>query len=1763
MDSPSPHPSWHPALRPDSNATDNELAKWSSLKDGAMSDRSTSIVASGHLRSHDNRSSEEAVTTVLRHPPNKLNSFDNALGLQAVESAGILNGAKEQQPSRSDVTNPTSEGPLETAEDIGPYDIGSAYAQDVAGDERNIQPVVVAQSDVQASDSRKNPDAWVGGKDEMDGVWRAEEEIQKKNMLPAMERSNSFPEVFPPSNLDAVQYDMLSKSQAEEIVNEDSHIDAIEASANLAKTSNLQASSNADDSFGAIVDPADDDFFTNLESNKRNAGSFAVPEDQARYEEGLPLVAPAPDDEPQHLPSNGSNSSTGKGEQDEDEGFFDQSSSHVDIPKPSKRQLLDRKSTTQVLNSMHYAPHDVTHTPPETTEGRPSRADLTGGGIAVSASTVKAQVLPAQATDTAEPASKDEDLAERWKAALGEDDLLEDNDASLDPSSFFEDDGEGFLEDDPTQETHEGIMSETFSPPLAPVFGTDGRMQGFGNLNEGASTHQQYIPSTAPSTHQKRYDPVVQSQIAGGFSQAQQAMSIPSHSISAPPGFSGAPGPRTSTTNTSARPRMPESTPSFADKSKGGYTSPYDLPMEVSRPKKRTNFQQVHPSPDIQHHVSRPPPPRSSSMFTGAIPSSTSQPSPFTPPQLGSNTSLDSPANPTVRPPSSTSGFFEELPSTKPRPSSSMGKIIPPSLQANPPPPAMAHRQPKQEPPLDLQPRQDFMGRSQSYQLLPPEKLSLYDNPTDQQPRNQTVPVMNSRYSPAPPQQSNVPPPLNRYTSSPSSAPRHPPSQILPHQPRTSSPLTNHITMQNQSQSDSVQTSRSGRPGSSGLQGSVLPDSVPSQRSFPSNQGQQVTGSGVDQRQQTATSEKVSQDGELSPGSKSSRYAPLHLQSSKSPPTNDTREPDFLLSDPSHNRTQPQKLPNQYTLPTKAPPRRSQTQSPGVGKPNHDPPISIHNLYQRPASVNEHVSYVSSQGPSATVQSTERRGRGLSQSSVFIHPNDGREMDSLERWKGCPIVTFGFGGTMVTTFPKQIPRYAAGQKLPMIKCSPGEVKLENNRYLALDESITTFPGPLSSKGKKKEVVDWLKKRVSELEGKAFYDSHGPMLPDPRKRHEEKILLWKIVAILVEYDGIVEGSPTAEKAVNGILSPELAQGNSAPIPQNSFNAPLLGISRRNGEQGISDTVKVEAMEQLRKNLLHGKREQAIWDAVDNRMWAHAMLLSSSLDKSIWQQVVQEFVRQEVRTFGENTESLSALYQILAGNLDESIDELVPPSARAGLQMVSKNTTSGPTKNALDGLDRWRETLTLILSNRSSGDGQALVALGRLLAGYDRIEAAHICYLFAASPGLFGGPDNPQASVALLGADHLRHAFDYCRDFDSLLLTEVYDFVRTVLVSISGATASPHLQSFKLYHAMVLAEYGYKTEAQQYCDSITSALKSTTKPSPYYHALLFGALENVQDRLRQAPRDNSGSWISKPSMDKVSGSIWAKFNSYVAGDESDAGSTSSGRVHDGEAGPFARVAGDSPSLSRTPSSNDLYNAHSSGLGLAAATSTANPPNSRYAPNNLYTPRSSLDQPRRASHDNQRPQATESLRPNHNSLQYSSRPGSSKASNNDQNKATTYPSPYAPQTDNHLPTPPLRPQFLIDAPTEGSLYPPDQYHLSQPSESNSFLDQQQPTSAYEGSSAYGSLNTAEPTPSYYQPPSSYEAPSSNDYQPPAYEPPSMETTATDADPSPLDKRPNIDDDDDDFEKRAAALRAEERVRKDREADEAFKKAAEEDGK
>lgn len=1611
----------------------------------------------------------------------------------------------------------------------------------------------------------------LGGEAEMAKAWDSEPSHAGDPRRGEISRTNSFPRVPPLRQTKDVPQHSLSHSQAEDIMEEEKSAESMDPPPLLDSLSAANPNDGAQQQPFERIGHENDSFFAN--SNAIQAADPVLQADEvSRFEEGLPLMSP------EHSPMTHRIQSPDAREysdaEEDDDGFFDRTSQSPSDEKTLFRpQALDRKSTIQVLDSLHYAPHSATHGEPQDAEERPSLANSTGGGIAVSTSTVKSQVLAEQQMDTNKAQSKDEDLAEMWKAALGDDDLLEDNEDSLDPSSFFEDDGEGFLEGGEDQE--ETRLQATASPPtLEPFYSPDASMQGFGQINKTqSSSRDKHLPVSAPQP--LTVPPIYGSGLSNGAS-VHQPLHISSglnHSASAPNGFADTNRQHTYSAQPSSRPQMPPSTQSFADKSKGGYTSPYDLPIDVTRPKKRTPYQQMRPNSDAPAAPARPPPPRSSSMFTGALPPPLDAEPPV--PRLPSAVSSASTGNglpPQLKASHGMGTFFEELPSSKPRPSSSMGRIAHPTSQPTPPPPISFQRDPARQIPATQQPSLGTRSLSQQYQLLPPERMSLYANASQSELVSQTLPTVNARYSPAPVQQSNVPPPRNRYAISPSNVGRPVPSQTLSFQPRTSSPLAQNSSLLQGNHQSSAPDPSSHRPTSSGKQAVLAQDSV-SPSSYPSYQNPKILEPNAKQNDGTAIRNHLQLE-DSSPSLPPTHYVPFINSPSDSSYAMNTPDADHTSSNGSASFQQPQELlTNASGASARGPrPLRSQSQSPGTGKYKPELPQSMQKQYKRPASVNNHVTLPSAETESSTLNQIRQRERTFSKNLNYIKPSDGREMDHLERWKGCPIISFGFGGTIVTSFPKQVPRYAADQNTPMIKCSPGEVKIQDGKIFPLDEDVATFPGPLRSKSKKKEVLDWLQRRTAQLESSGINQISTATLPDPKKRLEEKLLLWKVVRVLVEHDGAVDGNASAENAIRSILSPELTVGDTASLPHQSFNSPLVGISRNSASRSIPDPAKPEAIENLRKLLLHGEREKAVWHAVDNRLWAHAMLLASTLEKNVWKQVSQEFVRQEVKTFGDNTESLAALYQIFAGNWDESVDELVPPSARAGLQMISKNASTGPTKNALDGLDRWRETLTLILSNRSIDDGRALVSLGQLLAGYGRTEAAHICYIFAKSPGLFGGPDDPQVSVALLGADHLQQPFDYGRDLDSIILTEVYDFARTVLAPSSAATVSPHLQSYKLYHAMILAEYGYKSEAQQYCDVIMNALNSTTKRSPYYHSLLFGAAENLVDRLRQTPRDSSGSWISKPSIDKVSGSIWAKFNQYVAGDESDAGSTGSGKALDQDVGPFARVAGDSPNLSRTPSSSDIYSAYAPGIGVSSPVHMGNPSNSRYAPAGLYTPRPSLEQQGNPSQDYQRPTQTQndSLRPGFPPHQYESRPMSS-GSYPESYKPTSQPSSYAPLTESYLPTPPSHPEPMPvappDAPPEdpsSSLYPQESYRPSPPSKTETSREQYQTLLQSDSAGDYQpSTTTYEPPSDTYEPhfTSDHEPSHINSYNPPAYDP-----YVPQAGESPVEekskKKSFMDEDDgDDFEARAAALRKEEKARKDREADEAFRKAAEAD--
>lgn len=557
-------------------------------------------------------------------------------------------------------------------------------------------------------------------------------------------------------------------------------------------------------------------------------------------------------------------------------------------------------------------------------------------------------------------------------------------------------------------------------------------------------------------------------------------------------------------------------------------------------------------------------------------------------------------------------------------------------------------------------------------------------------------------------------------------------------------------------------------------------------------------------------------------------------------------------------------------------------------------------------------------------------------------PVDGRQHDPLQRWRGAPLICFGASGSMVTMFTKNVPSFDGGSGRAQLVSTPSDPKVRNLRQiLPLHEMFTTFPGPLRARSKKKEVLQWMEKKTTAI--RAHRDQEGPnsdLLE--RVRGDERLLLWQLVSILVNHDGVFEGKMDALRAVNEVL-----------VPHNSkVTARLRSTS---SSDGLFVPPQPEGLAKIQQALQTGAREDAVWHAVDSKEWPHALIISSTIDQGIYKRVVQEFVRSNVRSLGQDARPLAALYQSFAGNAEESVDELVPAAARAGFQMMSTEVSNQPQSNGFEGLESWRDTLSLILANRTAGDQQTLLNLGKLLQNYGRVEAAHCCFLFSRPLASFGDAVDPDSAFKLLGSPIGVVNSCSIQDLDAIMLSEIYEFAISLPQGSPVNFAVPHMQSWKLLHARMLMENGKQTAAQQYCEAIMNAVRASTKLSPYYHQNLLKSVDQLTDQLSQSANGDSSSWISKPTMEKVSGSMWTKFNSFVAGDDNDATAKGSKPTSD----TFARVPGESPDLSRSPSSVDMYAAqynhkpapittpYSPYIAASGSRPQSRGPHNRYAP------------------------------------------------------------------------------------------------------------------------------------------------------------------------------------------------------------------------
>lgn len=1348
----------------------------------------------------------------------------------------------------------------------------------------------------------------------------------------------------------------------------------------------------------------------------------------------------------------------------------------------------------------------------------------------------------------------EEDLNAAFAAALDDDEILDDNE--LDPATLFGDDDDGLLDDD------DDFLGEIQSVQQAPVQQQNAAQSSYTPNGVQHAFQQPTIGTPGTPFTEQNMSRSGGTPSTGLFDVHDQLAS----------------------TQEPQRPPM-SSAQSFVDKAKGGYQSPYDLPMEVVKPRRRPQQTPRESSSQMPG-----PPPRSSS-FNQTGPPPSNQATPLLPsqadtPSLPPTAASATPSVPSQTTPMTDSGFFADLPmkpKLRARPS---GTYTPQSVGAPTPPlPPQAQFPPQQGPPVrsvSMQPPPKQTGPPTSAQppaaaggLTQPSRTPLFPeqlaSSAVEVPQNlpsaasggryspvntaNAAPAASNRYSPAPAPSAQVNPVASRYSPAPaaqapaqptqrySSAPQPsgpPPFSRAPHSqpfaPRTSSPLAMH-----------------GRPSKS------QPDLQDQAQDVPSTPISPPTVNGL-----------------LSPerrGSTGAKYTPPSMGTDR--------------NDPGYGSSHP------------APPQRSRTQSPGAVMKTARTAAAA---FERPAAASHGSSPLAPSLPHAAVQhatstSPQRpvklaHRRQFSRDLAFAVPQDERAQDPLERWKGHPIFTWSASGTIVHSFPKQSAFYAAGHGLPSIKCTPGTITMEDaTTFMPMNERDTKFPGPLParSKGKKKELLTWMTGKIEDLERETesvLLDFNLPT--DVQKGTEEKLVLWKIVKIYVEHDGVLEGTPQIEEQVRKVLLPNLAQLGQVADLQSPGSATAQ-----------PDPVDASVLAQLRQALFEGQRERAVLIAEEKKLWGHALLLASTMGPEMWKQIVASFVRSQIRTSGADGRSLAALYQVFAGSAEDCVDELVPPSARAGFLMMSK-TDGSRAGNPLEGLDQWRETLALVTSNRTPLDTQSLVALGKLLTSYGRSEAAHTCCLFARQLAKHSGADDSEASFVLLGANHAKGD----ANLDSIMLTEIYEYASSLSAPSSVASYIPHLQAYKLVHGQQLAAYGLKQKAESYCSHVDSAIRSTTKPSGYYNQALAQELISFNAFLSQTPQTagSGGKFFSRPAMDKVSSGVGSWFTKFVAGDDADADAASSAQGQGADGSTFGAVDSNQSTISRTSSSTELYNPMMNGNGLQPAFQPASTPASipssapsRYAPGgaasvppqpvaaaNRYAPSvPSQFAPSRSSMDSDRsyePQIPSGFGMAHASD--SSRPSSSRYNS------------YAPQSQNQqspqmLSVPRFEPERAASdysashnggGSRRGSAmsqvstqsYEPkpmfaeqDGFGHTPPQPSGEFA--YEPQAAEGGTANNGQIQAASDEPESqgfdardegaYQPPSS-------GYEPPAYQPYEPEPEPEEEEAPKRKLKPMMDDDDDDdIIARAAALKSSKQSEADRQADAAFRAAAEAD--
>ncbi|CAG0886537.1 unnamed protein product [Cyprideis torosa] len=456
-----------------------------------------------------------------------------------------------------------------------------------------------------------------------------------------------------------------------------------------------------------------------------------------------------------------------------------------------------------------------------------------------------------------------------------------------------------------------------------------------------------------------------------------------------------------------------------------------------------------------------------------------------------------------------------------------------------------------------------------------------------------------------------------------------------------------------------------------------------------------------------------------------------------------------------------------------------------------------------------------------------------------------------------PIVRFSANNRLVLHFPFDN-RDGSGRSVVLQELRHS-IQYDSEVYAGLKH----LPGPFTRSTNKLKILEFLRRYLGVL------SARSSSAPDAGLASEER-LLWSYLSLLIQQNGSVlpadiaqlvlsfcdqesapgpgvrdragsqgttasgasslnrdEHNSTAEQSAEAVRlgSPQLPGGTEAPPPVEELTT--ASSSLRGDQAGNNSSAAFLAPSDdngdCTRLLLHGRKDEALAQAVAQRSWGHALLIAGFLGDATYKKTISSFLASM-----ESWDPLRTFYEFHLGR--------IPPMVHV----------SGEAK-----FGDWKRHLAVIVANSgTTGTGnecQLVERMGDSLLRRGRVHGAHLCYLIANAH--FGLSDNPATKLTLIGANQASQRLNPTELATAILATELYEY--GVSLNQHGFYI-PHLAEYKFRKVGWLLDIGFSTEALDYLECISRTILAMPQYFPDH--TLACQVESLAHKLKTL----SGVW-----------------------------------------------------------------------------------------------------------------------------------------------------------------------------------------------------------------------------------------------------------------------------------------------------------------